>query len=174
MANQKINLPSVGQVVKAWRVVRGLSGTELSARAGLPKAYISQVEHGRVHQPGDENLKLIAGGLQIPVEYLVTRRLPDKETQTAGKPTQLAPTPGTPILRQRLRGALGSSPIEKQRPGSESEEATTLGQRIDAILEEEGLSIEDRERIATFLIPHTKELARFIKLVSGERNDAEK
>jgi transcriptional regulator with XRE-family HTH domain len=82
MVSQKINLPSIGQVVKAWRLVRRLSVTELGIRAGLPRAYISQVEHGKVHQPGDENLARIANALKIPVEYLVVRRLPDMETQT--------------------------------------------------------------------------------------------
>jgi transcriptional regulator with XRE-family HTH domain len=67
-----------------------------------------------------------------------------------------------PALRRRHSGALGAAPLPP-----------TLGQRIDAILEEENLPSEDRERIATLLIPHTKELARFIKLVSGERNEAE-
>jgi transcriptional regulator with XRE-family HTH domain len=68
-----------------------------------------------------------------------------------------------PELRRRRSGALGSAPL-----------APTLGQRIDAILEEENLSIQDRERIATILIPHTKELTQFIKLFREEGNEAEK
>jgi transcriptional regulator with XRE-family HTH domain len=82
MVSQKINLPPIGQVVKAWRLVHELSVTELGIRAGLPRAYISQVEHGKVHQPGDENLARIASALEIPVEYLIVRRLPDKDTLT--------------------------------------------------------------------------------------------
>ncbi len=82
MVSQKINLPPIGQVVKAWRLALELSVTELGIRAGLPRAYISQVEHGKVHQPGDENLARIASALKIPVEYLIVRRLPEKETQT--------------------------------------------------------------------------------------------
>jgi transcriptional regulator with XRE-family HTH domain len=82
MISQNISLPPLGQVVKAWRIARELSGTELAARAGLPKAYISQLEHGRIHHPGDENLARIASALEIPVEYLVVRRLPEKETQS--------------------------------------------------------------------------------------------
>jgi transcriptional regulator with XRE-family HTH domain len=85
MMSQKINLPPVGQVVKSWRIARELSGTELAARTGLPKAYISQVEHGKVHQPGDENLARIARALEIPVEYIVLRRLPEKDTQPGGE-----------------------------------------------------------------------------------------
>jgi len=85
MISQKINLPPIGQVVKAWRLARGLSVTELGIRTGLLKAYISQVEHGRVRQPGDENLARIARVLEIPVEYLIVRRLPEKEIQTVSK-----------------------------------------------------------------------------------------
>jgi transcriptional regulator with XRE-family HTH domain len=68
-----------------------------------------------------------------------------------------------PELRRRHSGALGAAPL-----------APTLGQRIDAILEEENLSMQERERIATILIPHTKELTQFIKLFRGEGNEAEK
>ena len=66
-----------------------------------------------------------------------------------------------PELSRRHSGALGSAPL-----------APTIGQRIDAILEEEGLSREDRERIAILLIPHTKELTQFLKLMRGEGNEA--
>jgi transcriptional regulator with XRE-family HTH domain len=82
MISQNISLLPLGQVVKAWRIARELSGTELAARAGLPKAYISQVEHNRIHHPGDENLARIASALEIPVEYLIVRRLPEKDTPT--------------------------------------------------------------------------------------------
>jgi transcriptional regulator with XRE-family HTH domain len=85
--SQKINLPPIGQVVKAWRIASRLSGTELAARAGLPKAYISQVEHGKVHQPGDENLTRIASALEIPVEDIVLRHLPEAEGKS-GKLTK--------------------------------------------------------------------------------------
>jgi transcriptional regulator with XRE-family HTH domain len=87
MMSQKINLPPVSEVVKAWRIARELSGTELAARTGMPKAYISQVERGKVRQPGDENLARIASALKIPVEYLIVRRLPEKDTPT-GTPRQ--------------------------------------------------------------------------------------
>ena len=56
-----------------------------------------------------------------------------------------------PELRRR-RVSLGSSP---QTP--------TLGQRVDAILEEEHLSMQEQEKIARVLIPHTRGLAQLIK-----------
>src|SRR5947207_11601196 len=75
----------LGDVVRAWREARGLTVTELAARAGEPisKGYISEVENNKIRQPNDEYLTRIAKALDIPVEYLVLRRLPDEgETET--------------------------------------------------------------------------------------------
>ncbi len=71
---------SLGEVVKAWRTTRKLTVTELAARAGKPitKGYISEVEHNKIRQPNDEYLVRIAAALDIPVLYLVTRRLPNE------------------------------------------------------------------------------------------------
>ncbi len=104
MVNQKVNLPLIGRVVKAWRVDHKLTGTALAARAGLPKAYISQVEHGKVHQPGDQNLARIASALEIPVEYLVVRRLPEKDTHPNGEAVGKS---GKSTKRKRQRAESG-------------------------------------------------------------------
>ncbi len=71
----------LGDVIKAWREVRGLTLTELAARCGDPisKGYISEVENNKIRQPNDEYLIRIAKALDIPVEYLVLRCLPDKQ-----------------------------------------------------------------------------------------------
>ncbi len=77
----------LGDVVKAWREVRGLSVTELAARAGSPigKGYISEVENNKIRTPNDEYLIRIAKALDIPVEYLVLRRLPDEQLVRADR-----------------------------------------------------------------------------------------
>jgi transcriptional regulator with XRE-family HTH domain len=71
---------SIGEVVRAWREARGLTVTELAQRSGSPitKGYISQLEHNKVRQPSDDHLVRIATALEIPVLFLVTRRLPSK------------------------------------------------------------------------------------------------
>src|SRR5205085_4052446 len=70
----------LGDVIKAWREARGLTVTELAARAGEPisKGYISEVENNKIRKPNDEYLIRIAAALDIPIEYLVLRRLPEE------------------------------------------------------------------------------------------------
>jgi transcriptional regulator with XRE-family HTH domain len=159
---------SIGMVVKAWRERSGLTVTQLAERTGRPitKGYISELERGKIRQPGDDHLVLLSRALEIPVLYLVSRRLPDRGSGTVT-------TAGTPTFSRR-RGVVLASPLRAEPPPeSGSVEAITLGQRIDAALEEEGLSIEEQERIATILIPHTKELAQLVKLARGGSDEAE-
>lgn len=77
----------LGDVIKAWRTVRELTVTELAARAGEPisKGYISEVENNKIRKPNDEYLIRIAKALDIPVEYLVMRRLPDEQLEASDK-----------------------------------------------------------------------------------------
>jgi len=76
----------VGEVVKAWRTARSLTVTQLAERAGRPmtKGYISGLERGRIQHPGQDHLERIAHALDIPVLYLVLRRLPDSTRQGQG------------------------------------------------------------------------------------------
>jgi transcriptional regulator with XRE-family HTH domain len=147
----------IGEVVKAWRERRGLTVTQLAERTGRPitKGYISELERGKIRQPGDDHLVLLSRALQIPVLYLVTRRLPDRESGTST-------ATGIPILRRRRARALASSPIEDA-----SVEQETVGQQIEMILEEEGLSQEERSRIVELVVPHIRQLARMMKLMRG-------
>ena len=77
----------LGDVIKAWREVREITVTELAARAGEPisKGYISEVENNKIRKPNDEYLIRIAEALDIPVEYLVLRRLPDEQLEVSDK-----------------------------------------------------------------------------------------
>ncbi len=44
---------SLGDVVKAWREKRGWLLTELAARSGTSKGYISGLENNKTHQPNE-------------------------------------------------------------------------------------------------------------------------
>jgi transcriptional regulator with XRE-family HTH domain len=147
----------IGMVVRAWRERRGLTVTQLAERTGRPitKGYVSELERGKIRQPGDDHLVLLSRALEIPVLYLVSRRLPDRENRTIT-------AEGTPTLRRRRARALASSPIE-----DESVEQETVGQQIEMILEEEGLSQEERSRIVEVVVPHIRQLARMIRLTRG-------
>jgi transcriptional regulator with XRE-family HTH domain len=70
----------IGTVVRAWREARELSVTELALRSGRPvtKGYVSELENGKIHNPGSTHLNRIASTLGIPVLYLVARWLPDQ------------------------------------------------------------------------------------------------
>jgi transcriptional regulator with XRE-family HTH domain len=157
--------------LREYRERLGMKQRVLADRVGLTYGHLNKIEKGTRKPPGVETILSMIQVLRLSrdeAEELIQfagfspLALPDDEG--LGYDTRLEPTRETPPVRRRMRGALGSAP---QAP-------PTLGRRIDAILEEEDLSREDRERIATFLIPHTKELARFMKLVSGEGNGAEK
>jgi transcriptional regulator with XRE-family HTH domain len=82
--NLDVNLHiTIGMVVKAWREWRGYSVTQLAERCGRPitKGYISGLERDKIRQPGDDHLILLSRALEIPVLYLVTRRLPVEELE---------------------------------------------------------------------------------------------
>jgi transcriptional regulator with XRE-family HTH domain len=156
MVSQKINLPPIGQVVKAWRVDRGLTGTALGARAGLPRAYISQVEHGKVHQPGDENLARIASALNIPVEHLVLRRLPEKDVHP-GEAAEGKSGKSTTRKRQRAESGFGfdAPNVSKRHAAGRSDvlreilrEIAEMNRRTEEIrrVVEELLRSEEQER----------------------------
>jgi transcriptional regulator with XRE-family HTH domain len=78
-AKVDLNIP-IGTVVRAWREAKALSVTEFAERAGSPvtKSYLSELENGRIHNPGAIHLERIASTLGIPVLYLVARWLPDQ------------------------------------------------------------------------------------------------
>lgn len=71
----------LGDVVKAWREHRGWSVTEFAARTGIPKAYISELEHRKIATPGKKRMAQLAAGLEIDYWSLVQRRLPPPESQ---------------------------------------------------------------------------------------------
>jgi transcriptional regulator with XRE-family HTH domain len=82
--NSDVNLHiTIGMVVKAWREWRGYTVTQLAERCGRPitKGYVSGLERDKIRQPGDDHLVLLSRALEIPVLYLVARRLPDQVTE---------------------------------------------------------------------------------------------
>ncbi|SRR6266568_8846259 len=78
---------SIGEVVKAWREMRGYTLTELAQRTNstITKGYLSQLENNRIDQPNDDHLLRIAKALDIPVEYLLTRRMPHEVSHKEGR-----------------------------------------------------------------------------------------
>lgn len=58
-----------GSAVLAWREHRGLSQSQLANRAGISKAYLSQIETGARHG-SVRALKALARALDVPLDVL--------------------------------------------------------------------------------------------------------
>jgi transcriptional regulator with XRE-family HTH domain len=92
----------LGATIRAWRKHRGLSVTELAARAGFGeqgRAYISKLEHGDITRPTPENLNRVAQALDVNPADLVRHQTPPRDgldrRQAAPVPPELAASNGT-------------------------------------------------------------------------------
>ena len=74
----------IGRLVKRRREAQGLTQTELAARAGIPQAYISQIEAGKARLPRDYTLDALGGALGLTREEFYA---------AAGPETPAAPDP---------------------------------------------------------------------------------
>jgi transcriptional regulator with XRE-family HTH domain len=72
-------LPTIGAVIRAWRKFREMTSTELSEKAGVRIAYLSEVEHDRTIHPQEEFLEKLADALEVPLEDILGRRMPPKD-----------------------------------------------------------------------------------------------
>ena len=71
--------------LKAARELRGLNQAELAAKAGLPAASVSHFESGP-RKPSFENLKALAGALDVSTDFLLGRSdTPEASAATAGR-----------------------------------------------------------------------------------------
>jgi transcriptional regulator with XRE-family HTH domain len=147
---KKRGVPTLGERIKQLMESLQLEASELSARTGISESYLSRIIRGEVPNPTIDFVIRIATGLGVTETQLL---MPESRRRSSGV----------------LAAPLGSD--HQLESGSVAD--LTLGQKIDAALEEEGLSTGERERIATILIPHIKELAELVKLARGESNAAQ-
>lgn len=97
MARQQRNLIfkySIGDVVRAWRIKRGLTLAQLAEQCNstITRGYLSQLENNRIDRPNDRHLIDIASALSIPVLDLIQRCLPTEQNIPEGKQE-----PGEPV-----------------------------------------------------------------------------
>lgn len=71
-APQRGAAESLGAVLRARRAAAGLSLRDLSERARVSNAYLSQVERG-VHEPSLSVLQAVAGALGVPLGALLAQ-----------------------------------------------------------------------------------------------------
>jgi transcriptional regulator with XRE-family HTH domain len=65
-------LETLGALLRAQRLARGLSLRELSARTKVSNAYLSELERG-LHEPSLSVLRAIASALEIPLGPILVR-----------------------------------------------------------------------------------------------------
>jgi transcriptional regulator with XRE-family HTH domain len=70
------DLPRIGDVIRAWRIFRGLRSTELAARAGVRSQYLSEIEHNRTKNPKEDYLQKLADALEVPLKDILGRQMP--------------------------------------------------------------------------------------------------
>jgi transcriptional regulator with XRE-family HTH domain len=74
-------LPTIGDVILAWRKFRGLRSTELVKKARIKKGYLSAVEHNKRANPQEEYLVKLADALEVPLQDIYGRRMPPEKRE---------------------------------------------------------------------------------------------
>jgi len=68
----------IGDNIKKYREIKGLTLPDLALRAGVSKAFLWEIESGKSKRPGAEVLLKIADALEITIAHLLGRK-PEKE-----------------------------------------------------------------------------------------------
>jgi transcriptional regulator with XRE-family HTH domain len=72
-------LPTIGDVIRAWRKYHGLRSKELAAKAGVRSQYLSEIEHNRTANPKEEYLVKLADALGVPLQDIYGRQMPPEK-----------------------------------------------------------------------------------------------
>jgi transcriptional regulator with XRE-family HTH domain len=88
---------TLGEKLKALREERGWSQYELSERAGVRQALLSELELGKKEDTTGRNLRRLARALHVSVDYLIGRynESPDPKPRS-GVATSLVASPLLP------------------------------------------------------------------------------
>lgn len=102
-------LPTIGDVVLAWRKFRGLRSTELVQKAGIKKGYLSALEHNKRATPQEAYLAKLADALDVPLQDVYGRRMPPEDGAAQSTPSSKK---GVPAQRKQqsssATGAFGA------------------------------------------------------------------
>ena len=75
----------IGDQIKKYRELRGLTLPDLAIKAGVSKAFLWEIESGKSRRPGAEVLFKIAETLGVTIAQLMGRP-PERETQDLVEP----------------------------------------------------------------------------------------
>lgn len=70
----------IGDCIKKFRELRGLTLPDLAVKAGVSKAFLWEIESGKSRRPGAEVLFRIAEALEVTIAQLLGRP-PEREVQ---------------------------------------------------------------------------------------------
>jgi transcriptional regulator with XRE-family HTH domain len=174
----KTGLPTIGDVILAWRKFRGLRSTELVQLAGIKKGYLSALEHNKRATPQETYLAKLADALEVPLQDIYGRRMPPKDGAVVT----------TPSSKQGVAGQ-GSQQVaaDEERDGEAEEEerasgtptyrvahpaisirslaSSTIGGQIERLIASAGLPEEEEEEVGAALIKITKELLKLSEML---------
>jgi transcriptional regulator with XRE-family HTH domain len=142
------NVPSIGDVVRQWRIFHQLNVTEFAKLARLTKGYVSGLENNKIENPTPPNLEKLANAIGITVLELHARKLPpDRNTPDMQQPSSDATLRPKESEGDGLQGADFSfaSPLKSSPRRSEKEQlqgilaqVDELRRMIEALIEERG------------------------------------
>jgi len=75
-------LPPIGDVIRAWRLSKKLSSTQLANKAGVRIAYLSEIEHNKTAYPREEYLEKLAIALGVELQDIYARVMPTQTGET--------------------------------------------------------------------------------------------
>jgi transcriptional regulator with XRE-family HTH domain len=150
-------LPTIGTVIRAWRIFRGFSSTELAEKAGVRLGYLSEIEHDRSIRPYEDYLEKLADALDVPLKDILGRRMPPKTGSRKGLKRATGPTP-SPKQPATPQPTMARSALALP----DSLLYLTFAQ-IEARIESRDLSDEQLKRIAAGLIDASDLLLDMIK-----------
>lgn len=150
-------LPTIGEVIRAWRLCWGLRSTELAEKAGVRSQYLSEIEHNRTANPKEEYLARLADALEVPLQDIYGRRMP--------------PNKGG---RKRLKRATGPTLSRKQPAAPQSTIAgpslalpdTLFGsarEEFDGLIASARLTDEEEEKVFSAFVEIAKPIMALIR-----------
>jgi transcriptional regulator with XRE-family HTH domain len=86
--------PTVGTVIRAWRVFRGLSSKALAEKASVRSGYLSEIENDKKRNPWLDHLEKLAVALEISLQDIQDRRLPPGQGEEDDQAGGQGPFPG--------------------------------------------------------------------------------
>jgi transcriptional regulator with XRE-family HTH domain len=162
-------LPTIGDVILAWRKFRGLRSIELVKKAGIKKGYLSAVEHNKRANPQEEYLVKLADALEVPLQDIYGRRMPpekredgkaeEEEAKDAGRKEPGERRPTNEVTEVSGLGVGHGRGLESEPQATSTPQHSALGQLTQKA------STPSARLDSPLSIPHQKILMRKLEVL---------